>query len=137
MTSIRLSEKHGVNPALMQCYFCLEDMGVALMGRLKGDAEAPHRAVFDKKPCDKCEDHMKKGVILISVRNGAMEQDRDNPYRTGGWIVVTEDCIKRLFDGQAAQDVLKHRVAFVEDEAWDRVGFPRGDSLEDTGGPDD
>jgi hypothetical protein len=38
--SIRLSEKHGVNPSLMLCFYCGEASGVALLGRLKGDQDS-------------------------------------------------------------------------------------------------
>lgn len=65
--SIRLSEKHGVNPSLDLCFLCNEPKGVALLGRLPGDAEAPRQAVFDEEPCDKCLEWMKQGIILISV----------------------------------------------------------------------
>jgi hypothetical protein len=115
---LTLSRQHGVNPAIPLCYFCGEPKNeVILAGRLPGDAEAPHNAVWDKHPCDKCEAHMKQGIILISVQAGS---DRDNPYRTGGWVVIKETAYARIF-GPPPQ-----RVAFVEDEAWDKLGLPRG-----------
>lgn len=49
--SIRLSEKHGVNPMLASCFLCGEDTGeIALLGKMKGDAAAPHRGVITKEP---------------------------------------------------------------------------------------
>ena len=65
--SIRLSEKHGVNPTLCQCFFCGEVKHIALMGKLKGDVEAPHQCVMDYEPCDKCKEQMSLGVTLIEV----------------------------------------------------------------------
>ena len=39
--SIRLSEKHGLNPTLGVCFFCGEETGeIGLLGKLKGDREA-------------------------------------------------------------------------------------------------
>lgn len=65
--SIVLSPKHGVNPSLMQCFFCMGASGVALLGKLSGDEEAPRMICLDYQPCSECEEHMKNGVILVSV----------------------------------------------------------------------
>lgn len=123
MGGIRVSEKHGVNPSLMLCFFCGESVGVALMGRLPGDKEAPRSGVFDMQPCDKCKEWMSKGIILMSVRAG--EQPSSNPYRTGGWCVVTEEAFRRMFSGPEAESALKARWCFMDDQAWDQVGLPR------------
>lgn len=64
---IPLSPKHGVNPTLMKCFWCGGDMGVALLGKLKGDAEAPHEACLSLEPCDKCKANMAKGVTVIEI----------------------------------------------------------------------
>jgi hypothetical protein len=122
--SIRLSPKHGLNPTIPTCFFCNKEKNeVALLGLIKGDAEAPRGVVLDKNPCNKCEDLMKQGIILISVRN---EEEGDNPYRTGGWVVVKDDFIKRAIpDKEFAADIIKWRVAFVPDAAWDLMGLPR------------
>jgi hypothetical protein len=43
---IKLSPQHGVNPSIGVCFYCGEDSGeIILPGRLKGDVEAPRRAV--------------------------------------------------------------------------------------------
>lgn len=127
--SIRLSKKHGVNPSLEQCFFCMEPKGLILFGRLRGeDKEAPRQIYLNKEPCDKCKGWMDKGVLLISV-NEKLSDDMENPYRSGGWCVVSEDCIRRMFiPKERADDVLERRAAFVSDEAWDKVGLPRGGS---------
>ena len=120
--SIRLSEKHGVNPSLMLCFYCHEASGVALLGRLKDDAEAPRQAVFDKEPCAKCKEWMAKGIICISVRDG---ESGDDPYRTGGWAVVTEDFVRRILrPGELLDGILKKRCCFMPDEAWNAINMP-------------
>jgi len=121
--SIRLSEKYGVNPAIPLCFFCNEPKHeVVLAGLLKDDQEAPRRAVWDRLPCDTCKGYMAIGVILISVRDG---ESGDNPYRTGGWVVVKDDVIRRwVIRPDLLDDILKRRVAFLPDEAWDAVGLP-------------
>lgn len=65
--SIPLSPKHGVNPSLIKCFWCGKDKGVALLGKLKGDAEAPREIVPDPEPCDACKATMAKGVTLLEV----------------------------------------------------------------------
>lgn len=118
---IRLSKKHGVNPAIPVCYLCGEDKNeIILAGRLPNDEEAPRKAVWDNKPCDKCKEYMKAGVILISVKDG---DGGSNPYRTGGWCVVKDEAVKNIFDEDTP--AIKSRVAFIEDTAWDTIGLPR------------
>ena len=122
---IRLSPKHGVNPSLGVCFVCNEESGeVILPGRMRGDAEAPRKAVWHKEPCPKCEKWMKAGVILISVKDG--EPDRENPYRTGGWCVIKDEAIKRMpIDEDVRAGLLSKRMGFLEDAAWDALGIPR------------
>ncbi len=123
--NIRLSEKHGVNPAIPKCFFCGEDKNeILLLGKLKDDAEAPRGAVFNHEPCDKCNGYMEQGVILISVDEAKSASDMKNPYRTGGWCVVSDNFVKRVVTPQELQDtILKQRVAFIPDEAWELLGL--------------
>jgi hypothetical protein len=125
---IRVSEKHGVNPALEQCYICGDDKGVVLFGRLPGDVEAPRQVVMDKDPCDKCRGLMKQGVILISVREEPAVKGgkQEEPYRTGKLVVVRDAFIERVInDPQVRDQILKARVTFVPDAAWDMLGLPK------------
>ncbi len=122
---LRLSEKHGVNPMMLVCYVCGENTGeIALLGMLPEDKEAPRRGTLTKEPCDECCKWMDKGVILISTRNG--EAGVDNPYRTGCWCVVKDDAVSRMLSNATLlKEILEKRVAFIEDEVWDKLGLPR------------
>lgn len=124
---ITLSEKHGVNPSIIQCFFCLESKGIALCGRLPGDKEAPREVCVDKEPCDKCKKHMESGVMMISVRDG---ESGDNPYRTGNMAVVSDDGFRRVFHGAAADAALRARVCFIPDSVWKQLGLPTKETLE-------
>jgi len=133
--SILLSDKHGVNPTIPICFYCGKQRNeVALLGRLKGDVEAPMHACIDMHPCDECLEFMKQGVILISVRN---DSDPQNPYRTGGFVVISDEAIKRIFNEGSSEQILQSRFAFVDDETWDKVGIPRGIDETETEGVDD
>lgn len=128
MSSIKLSKKHGVNPSLMQCFYCMQDKGIALMGKLRDDAEAPRRVCVDREPCDECRDHMEKGIMLVSVQSGS---SGDNPPRTGAMCVVTEDFIQRVVQPpELANNIVKKRFTYVPDDAWDKIGLPRGNDEE-------
>lgn len=117
--NIKISEKYGVNPSIPVCFFCGKEKNeIILAGRLSGDVEAPRKAVWDMNPCATCSEYMKMGIILISVKDGT---DKENPYRTGGWVVIKEDAAKNIFGDY----VLQKRVAFVEDDAWEKIGLPR------------
>lgn len=41
--NIILSEKHGVNPSITVYPICGKEIGIALLGKLKGDEEAPRK----------------------------------------------------------------------------------------------
>ena len=77
--TITLSPKHGVNPSITHCECCGKTIGVAMMGRLKGDAEAPIDVYLGL--CDDCQKVINQGgVMVIEVRDG---EKSPNPYRTG------------------------------------------------------
>ena len=79
--TIRLSEEHGVNPTLLCCPLCGIDTGVALIGKLPGDEQAPRRS-SDVGPCDECSDLMKQGFLFVEV---------DGDHYTGNkWVVRSE-----------------------------------------------
>ncbi len=126
--SITLHPKYGVNPSISVCFVCNEDKGeILLLGYNKGK-EAPMKGCYDYEPCDKCKEYMKKGVILISVKD---RDSGDNPYRTGGWVVVKRDMIRRALDGKFADEIIRRGLAFVPDEAWDKMGLPRSGEVKD------
>lgn len=81
--NITLSPKYGVNPSLLKCPICGKDMGVALMGKLKDDVEAP-KEIKDGL-CDDCK---KKYVTLIEV------ESESNPIRTGKRMFLLKECLK-------------------------------------------
>lgn len=139
MPEIRLSEKHGVDPAIPLCYFCHEPKNeVILAGRLRNDREAPRNTVWNMEPCDKCKEYMAKGILLISIRDGEKQPEPGevpNPYRTGGWLVVKEEAVERLFKATLKDAdfeklfsmAKKKRVCFIHDTVWDKVlNLPRG-----------
>lgn len=126
--SIRLSDKHGVNPTIAICFYCGEEKNeIALLGKLKGDQKAPMRACIDLNPCQECIGHMKRGVILVEA-----EPHPDNqtiPRRLGGWVVVNESAVKILpIDPDELESVLQRRFAFISEDLWTMVGLPRGES---------
>lgn len=132
MSSIQFSEKYGLNPSVEQCFVCLQGKGLILFGRLKGeDKEAPRTMCLghDSEPCDECKKHMEQGIILISVRDEE-PANPNNPFRTGGWVVLKEEAFKRMFQGGSVAQVLKRRMAFMPDSVWDAIGLPRESTKE-------
>lgn len=98
--SIRISEKHGLNPSMDICFFCGEAKGIALFGKMKGDKEAPRNVLLNYEPCDKCKDAMSKGTTIIEVvteDNGNMPI-QDGIYPTGRWCVVRREAAYNLFN---------------------------------------
>ncbi len=97
--------------------------------------------------CDKCKGYMEQGIIVISVRDGEgdimkaeLEAARsrhnrssddeffhlDNPYRTGGWVVLKQEAIERMLSDnpEILKSTLEHRMLFMEQAMWDLVGLP-------------
>lgn len=151
MSQITLSPQHGVNPSVGICFYCLEESDLLLFGKLPGDIEAPRRNIWHMDPCSKCKALMDRGIILIEVRSeedmqqvekarqdyvdkvsrlDPIRQSRalpfiPNPYRSGGWWVVTEDAVNRLFDKEMAEWARKHRWMFILQDAAIKLGLPR------------
>lgn len=64
---IRVSEKHGVNPSITICPICGKETGIALLGKLKGDKEAPRKIILDL--CDDCISKLGNDKIYILAIN--------------------------------------------------------------------
>lgn len=85
--SVRISKKHGVNPSMLVCPCCLEDTGVALLGQLPKDAEAP-REMLDREPCDKCKEMALTHLVIVGSSSGVM---------MGGYIAIKEEAATYIF----------------------------------------
>lgn len=105
---VKLSKKHGLNPSLSICFFCGKEKNeLVLPGKLKGDQEAPRKAVWNYEPCESCKKYMKEGVLVAVVKDGSGPK---NPYRTGRMLVIkNEDANK------------KTRFFFLEESAATQV----------------
>ena len=80
--SITLSPKHGVNPSILHCMCCGKEYGVAMLGKLKGDVEAP-KDIMDGF-CEDCQRVIDQGgVMIVEVADGESKHNPKNPYRTG------------------------------------------------------
>lgn len=62
--SIRLSEKYGANPSLLRCFVCGKESGIAMLGRLPNDEEAP-KSIIDGDMCDDCKKKIKDGYVAM------------------------------------------------------------------------
>ena len=100
--NIRLSEKHGVNPSITICPICGKETGIALLGKLKGDKEAPMRMLSD--PCDDCISKLGNDKIYILAID-------DQGYGTKGII------IKR----SALNIPVKDYMTFMKENEFDKV----------------
>ena len=84
---LTLSPKHGVNPTVLHCFICGKKTGLALLGKLKGDAEAPKDMTNPNELCDDCKKALEKGKFIIEVKDNT---NQHNPERTGRYV-----CIKK------------------------------------------
>lgn len=120
--SIRISPKHGVNPAIPVCWFCgSEKNEILLFGMLPKDREAPRRACFNREPCDNCQARMKQYVAAIEVKDG---ETGDNPERTGNVFWLRDAVIERAITPESLRDdILKKRCFFIEASTARQTGL--------------
>ena len=138
--SVTLHQEHGVNPTMTSCYFCGKSNEILLVGskvakfKAAGLADASGRmksniGVVDMRPCNECEKLMKEGVIIMSIRDDTTEEQMKgpipNPYRTGGWAVVKDEAVERMFPDHFRDFAIKNRFMFITDGVWDTFGIPR------------
>lgn len=124
--SIKLSPKHGVNPSITKCFFCGEDTGVVLLGRLENDAEAPKYVVMDYEPCDKCKSMMEKGITFIEVSDTPIQPNmppiQQGIYPTGRFFVLKEDSIDKIIkSAEMCNELHEKRKAFIDTETYDLI----------------
>ncbi len=78
---------------------------------------------FAPEPCDECKGYMEKGVILVSV-DEKLTEDMDNPYRTGGFFVLKDEAIERIFNKDMADQIVhKTRFGFIEHNTAVEIGL--------------
>lgn len=127
MSSIKISKKHGVNPCIPICCWCgKEREEIALLGKLKGDVEAPKHAILDYEPCDECKKKFMLGVVLIEViltepadGRPPISEDNGNPvYPTFKWSVLKTDTAKRIFCNDHLKDSSK---LLLDEEIYSRL----------------
>ena len=107
--SITLSPKHGVNPSITHCEVCGKEIGIALLGKLKNDAEAPRDIYMGL--CDECQKVIDQdGLMIIEVRDG---ETGNNPYRTGRIVGVSKDFKERYN--------IKNYIMYMEQSAFSKL----------------
>jgi len=134
--------------ALTRCFFCGGSNNILLATRYHQTSnhimvpdhslKTYHDKVIDLEPCPKCQDYMEQGIILITINDersdeGWEKQHIPNPFRVGGFFVVTEAAIRRLLDGSMLEWCLKHRWIFIDYKAAEQIGLTheRKDTHED------
>lgn len=102
--SVRLSNKHGLNPTIPVCFFCGQPKNeVALLGSSYKE-QAPLHMICNYEPCEQCQSHMKAGVVLVEVTEhrgpGKPNQPpiQNNLIPTGSWWVITHEAAKEIFN---------------------------------------
>tara|TARA_Y100000310_G_C20681689_1_gene816360 strand:- start:135 stop:515 length:381 start_codon:yes stop_codon:yes gene_type:complete len=113
-----MKNKSNIEVALTKCFFCGEDSEIVINKTLTSyyakKVKEMHSKVINKKPCNKCQGYMKKGIIVISTDKDKTE-DEDNPYRTGGFWVIKDRAVKEMpMKDELKTSILKTRIMFLE-----------------------
>lgn len=98
---VKVSPKHGLNPTIPLCFWCGKPKNeVALVGKLKGDREAPHNMVLDFEPCEECKKEWDKGVAIMEVTDRQPVEGMPQIFKdkkvwfTGRMVVLKPDALK-------------------------------------------
>lgn len=109
--SIKLSPKHGVNPSITHCECCGKTIGIAMLGKLKDDAEAPKDIAMGL--CDDCQKVIDAdGLMIIEVKNG---ESGPNPHRTGRIVGISKEAKNRIFKDTTST------IAYMEEELFQKL----------------
>lgn len=145
---ILLSEKYGANPSLDLCFWCGEPKGIVLLGKLKGDVEAPGSTVTSYEPCNKCKERMAQGVTFMSCSEQPMKEGQPpiqkNPdgsviYPTGKLVVVKKDKFIEVaekylgMNEEIAKSVEERGKCFLDSQAFDIVFQDAIKNMEESG----
>lgn len=149
--SIELSPQYGLNMTIPICFFCNKEKNeIALFGRIRkvdtngrtvrgSDVEAPRSAILDYEPCDDCKAKMALGITLIGVTETPYDNrepiqkctDGTCLYPTGHWLVVSENFVKRTFNADVQEKVLKERTCLTPQALIDKINEAnKGDNNE-------
>lgn len=91
--NIKLSPKHGVNPSLLKCPICGKEYGLALLGRLKGDAEAPKTIEGDL--CDECK---KSHIRIVEIAENNKATGRSVIIPRNALVIETDKDIALMYE---------------------------------------
>ena len=92
--SIKLSPKHGVNPSILHCFICGKETGLTLLGKLKGDKEAPKDITNPNELCDDCKKQINAGnKFILEVKDNT---DEHNPERTGRLVCIKGEALPSI-----------------------------------------
>ncbi len=91
--SIKVSEKHGLNPSICLCPVCRKENGIALLGKLKGDTEAP-KYIIDQDLCDECKKQVYDGKMFFVEVNISVTGEIIG--HTGRTIIISKEDAKQI-----------------------------------------
>jgi len=132
MSSIRLSEKHGVAPALTFCRICGKDtqelalLGAAAdktmrdlyvasdgqCGNKDGYQEYGHNRIPASEPCDECKTYLDGGIIFIAEDTGEyLRLDKDQTDSLVGRIPNAQGLVMDI-------DALRGKVHRLKKAFW-------------------
>ena len=85
--SLRLSKEYGLNPSLLVCPICGNNVGIALLGANCGK-KAPYQMI-SMELCDDCKQKVKEGNTFIL----SAKQTSEGIKPTGAYILVPNECL--------------------------------------------
>ena len=98
----------------------------AVLGKLKGDAEAPMTTWVsgDYEPCEKCREKMNKGIVIAKAQTKPLAEGQlpyHGAYPTGEFLVLTEKGINDLLEEEFAEAAIKNRMIFAEQDVYSEI----------------
>lgn len=112
---IKLSPKFGVNPSIIMCAYCDKELGIALLGKLPNDKEAPKYMIDNELPCEHCVERLEKeqATMIIEVIDEKTRElsgryvegpasNIDTPYAP--FVFMVKEQFQELFHKEGAEE---------------------------------
>ena len=105
--ALKLSKEHGLNPSLLVCPLCGNDVGIALLGA-NGGKKAPYQ-MTSIELCNDCKQKVKEGNTFIL----SAKQTPDGIKPTGIYMLIPNDCLNILIPTKG--------ICFMEESEFNKL----------------
>lgn len=107
------------------CFWCGSEIGKIEHEVAEGEV-APKRAVTSYQPCKACKEKFSKGIAIFETKEAPyyekqpplFENEKENAFPSGRWIILPVEVISTVFADEAAQEFKRTKQGYVNEEVF-------------------